>query len=340
MNDKHTESPLVSIIIPAYNVESYIKDCITSIQQQTYSHIEIIPVNDGSTDTSGAIIDSMARDDTRIHPIHQKNSGVSAARNAGIEAAKGEWVVFVDGDDYLASDYVTYMLHLAQETGAELCCSLNCFTRKDEPQTSQESIRTLSPAEAIVLFLSPRTLIGSWNKIYKRDILIQQALRFSTDFAYGEGLLFYSQYAQYCTRVGVGNRKVYYYRRDVTTSATTKVNPAKLVNGFEALEALDQRIFLNEPRIQTALNLHKCLFSREAVAKLYVIRRKSDAAGEYCRFRKYLHSHALPYLFKSYVPRYYKALLIGTCLFPSLMAWLRNRKRQHLAAVAVRELHP
>ena len=115
--NKETSKSLVSIIIPAYNVEKYIEKCLSSILEQTYTNIEVVVVDDGSTDKTGQLIDSVTQQDSRVHVIHKKNAGVSAARNSGIEMSTGEYLVFVDGDDCIAHDYVEYMLSLIENTG-------------------------------------------------------------------------------------------------------------------------------------------------------------------------------------------------------------------------------
>ena len=107
---------LVSVIIPIYNVEAYLDRCIASVANQTYSHLEIILVDDGSTDRSPQICDDWAKKDPRIRAMHQANGGVSAARNTGLQAASGEWVMQVDSDDYIARESVAWLLRAAQET--------------------------------------------------------------------------------------------------------------------------------------------------------------------------------------------------------------------------------
>ena len=99
-----TEKPLVSFIIPIYNVAPYLEKCIMSVLNQSFENYEIIAVNDGSTDNSGEILEKFGKEDVRVHVITKKNGGVSSARNAGIAAAKGTWLYFVDGDDFLLPD--------------------------------------------------------------------------------------------------------------------------------------------------------------------------------------------------------------------------------------------
>ena len=104
--------PKISIIVPVYNVSSFLSKCIESICGQEYPFLEIILVDDGSTDESGKICDSYAEKDTRIKVIHKQNQGVSLARNTGLDVTTGQWICFVDGDDYIMPEYVSYMLAL------------------------------------------------------------------------------------------------------------------------------------------------------------------------------------------------------------------------------------
>ena len=106
---------LVSIIVPVYNVEQYLRRCIESILSQTYHNFELILVDDGSTDSSGAICDEYALADERIHVIHKPNGGVSSARNAGIDTAKGEYILFVDSDDRVEPQHISNMIPSADE---------------------------------------------------------------------------------------------------------------------------------------------------------------------------------------------------------------------------------
>ena len=106
---------LISVIVPVYNVESYVAECIESIQNQTYMNLEIILVDDGSKDMSGDICDQYAAYDERIKVIHQENGGLSAARNTGIEAANGDYISFVDSDDYIGLTLFEDMLQLLKE---------------------------------------------------------------------------------------------------------------------------------------------------------------------------------------------------------------------------------
>ena len=118
---------MLSVIVPAYNLENYIEECIQSICTQTYSDIEIIVINDGSVDKTGEICDRLNAEDKRIHVIHQSNKGVMAARIRGVNEAKGKWISFVDGDDYL--DRNMYSAMLSNCAGSDL---ITCGLRREE----------------------------------------------------------------------------------------------------------------------------------------------------------------------------------------------------------------
>ena len=121
MNKKNKiNEPLITIIVPVYNGEKYIDQCINSILNQEYKNIELILVNDGSKDNSKLILDNWAKRESKIKVIHQENSGVSVARNKGIEMAQGSYITFVDVDDYVAKDYISYYYNLIKEYDAQI----------------------------------------------------------------------------------------------------------------------------------------------------------------------------------------------------------------------------
>ena len=112
--------PMISVIVPVYNVESYLARCVDSILTQTYQNLEVILVDDGSKDNSGVICDDYARRDSRVNVIHKENGGLSSARNAGIEAAGGEYLAFVDSDDWIEPDAYERLLSAMQKHAAKL----------------------------------------------------------------------------------------------------------------------------------------------------------------------------------------------------------------------------
>ena len=121
--------PKLSVIVPVYNTEKYLRECIDSILAQTFTDFELILVDDGSTDGSGVLCDSLAQTDDRIRVIHKENGGLSDARNAGLVQAKGTWLLFVDGDDYVEPDAMAHMQSLLEQHHAQIihCCLRNVY---------------------------------------------------------------------------------------------------------------------------------------------------------------------------------------------------------------------
>lgn len=150
------DKELVSIIIPAYNVEKYIERCLHSITGQTYQAIEIIVVDDGSTDSTGEILDRYAISDSRMKVIHTKNGGVSAARNIGLENAGGEFLSFVDADDLVAPHYIERLMEILQITGTDIstCCAV------DVSENSVSEHWPIPLSAPIVLEIAPRGIGG------------------------------------------------------------------------------------------------------------------------------------------------------------------------------------
>lgn len=326
---------VVSIIIPCYNVEKYVENSIKSICSQSYKYLEIIPVDDGATDNTSLILDKLAKEDQRIRVIHKRNGGVSSARNTGLEAAKGDYVVFVDGDDYLAPDFVEYMLGIAQASGAEMCLSKNCFTIDHEEQVKDDSLDVLSPAQATAFLLSPRVIVGCWNKIFKKSFIDRFQLSFLTDLYYGEGLYFITRAAQLANRVAVGNRKVYYYRRNNEVSATSKYNINKYYNGEKSLNRIHDDLVIKDPQIEQMFSLHKSMFCIGALSQTYAHHLQKEHKEDCKHWRSILKCNLDKLLPSRKVSLYRKTLLISGYLCPGLVCKLDIWRRKRIANKSV-----
>ena len=162
----------ISVIVPVYNVERYLPECLDSILSQDYSSLEILLVDDGSTDTSGAICDDYARRDSRIRAIHQQNAGAGAAKNTGLRAATGEYLAFVDSDDTLLPGAYSYMVSLLEENGADVvqCMHQNVFPDAVEPMIVMPGRERFSVLDYMMLFPFDWTCALLWNKIYRREL--------------------------------------------------------------------------------------------------------------------------------------------------------------------------
>lgn len=171
-------NPLISVVVPVYNVEQYLHRCVDSILAQTYEHLEVILVDDGAKDSSGAICDDYAGKDSRVKVIHKENGGLSSARNAGIDIARGEYLAFVDSDDWVEPDAYGYMLQRMLEYGVKLVCG----GRYDvNGGTGEKKIGLCFPKEECVTGEELVRRIFTWDgcdssacdKLYHRSLFAQ-----------------------------------------------------------------------------------------------------------------------------------------------------------------------
>lgn len=256
---------LVSIIVPVYNVEHYIETCVNSLINQTYKSIEIILIDDGSTDGCPTIIDQLAKLDQRIFVVHQKNEGVSAARNAGLEHSSGDYIMFVDGDDWVDPDYVLYFLELLNETGALIGMNKNNFSVSKTKTTEKKY--TVKAEKVIEMIYLDEIFVAVWNKIYSRRLLVDNNIFFDSSIWYGEGMLFNIQCLQYVDAVAVGEKSVYHQTYN-PNSAMRKFNLESNLCGIKSLEIQRKIWEKHTPAIEKAWEYHKYRFNRSIASGL------------------------------------------------------------------------
>lgn len=216
--------PVITIVIPVYNVENYLKRCLDSIINQTYSSLEIILVDDGSSDKSPEICDKYARKDTRIRVIHKINEGVSVARNVGIENATGKYLCFVDSDDFLPKHSIESlykgMLH------ARVNLSIGAWTRITLKGTYcnryPEQIVEKSNKYGWMDALDMPEMKGPVAKLFDANIIKENALRFPEKILVSEDTIFVYQYTSFCDSICIIDQSVYYYNRLSLNSTTTR----------------------------------------------------------------------------------------------------------------------
>lgn len=223
----------VSVIIPVYNVALYLKRCVDSVTAQSYPYLEIILVDDGSKDESPLLCDQLAQADTRIQVIHKKNAGLSAARNSGIDIATGDYIMFVDSDDWIHPEYIQTLIRPMQETGArismgerEVCHEVTKF------QEHQKNYSIIPIDEAIPRMLKGEW-ISAWGKIYETSLF--KSIRFpegrnNEDYA----ILIYL--FEQCEQICHTNDIVYYYfvrEGSITHSKLNNHSFDEYINGQE-----------------------------------------------------------------------------------------------------------
>lgn len=202
-------NPLISLVIPVYNVEKYLPRCMETVFAQTYDNFEIILVDDGSTDSSGKMCDEYAAKDDRVRVFHKENGGLSDARNFGVQKARGDLVSFIDSDDCVTEDYLQYLYDLKEKYGADMACADSIVVK--EGKTPKVSIikpeeKKLNTEESLRRIC--HTSVSACHKLYKKDILLEHP--------YPKGRL-YEDTAVTCRIVAssdntaFSNKIIYYY---------------------------------------------------------------------------------------------------------------------------------
>ena len=182
--------PLVSIIIPVYNVEQHIKDTVKSVQEQTYKHVEIMLIDDGSLDGSGIICDELSKSDKRVRVIHQKNQGVTKARKHGIEASTGEWIVFLDGDDQLLPNTIEYFVTAALEKNVDIVQTPNISVCGDARKLNRMGAKGIYNKKGYLSLLANQRITGGiGGKIIRKTLFDTDTLNIPTDITNNEDML-------------------------------------------------------------------------------------------------------------------------------------------------------
>ena len=228
MND----DTLISVIIPIYNVEKYIKQCIESVLKQTYKKIEIILVDDGSPDQCGEICDEYVKRDERIRVIHKKNGGLSDARNKGLEMSSGEYVIFIDSDDYIAPTMIEKLFLACEKFDAQIAtCFFERVEGKHETREKQSELQLVTKRRyggkelLVSLYSTTNSPIAfvAWNKLYKKDLFLSNNIRYPVG-KYHEDTFTTYKLIYMSTYVVVINEILYFYRvrpESITTEAFT-----------------------------------------------------------------------------------------------------------------------
>ena len=237
--------PQVSIIVPAYNVENYIERCLNSLVNQTFKDIEIITINDGSTDKSLELLNKYAKEDIRVSVIDLGDEGVSYCRNLGVEKANGKYIMFVDSDDWIDSNMIEAMYKKAEENKLDLVMCSYIREFKDhskekrfnlpeeiiykEDKVKNELLRKLvGPVKEELLNPEMLDALGTvWGKLYRADILKENKLKFVdlSEIGSAEDTLFNIFTFNYLKKVMFLNKPMYHYWRDNPKSVTSQYNP-------------------------------------------------------------------------------------------------------------------
>lgn len=230
MEKRVTANPLVSIIVPVYNIEQNLRKCVESLLRQTYPVLEVILVNDGSTDDSGTVCDEFVERDSRVRVLHQANGGVSSARNAGLSSSRGDYICFVDGDDYVEDDFVQLLLEnsIRFDAGISSCGYVRHTGGTATGQRTREIIVHDRISGAVESIRNPALHASVWNHMFVRHIV--DRLNFSTLMTIGEDDLFTSLAYFRASRSVHDSAQKYHYiiRQDSAMQSRSRLNEDRL----------------------------------------------------------------------------------------------------------------
>lgn len=274
----------ISVIVPIYNVEKYLIQCINNIINQTYKNLEIILVDDGSPDNCGVICDEYSNKDERIKVIHKKNGGLSDARNAGLEIATGDFISFVDGDDWIDTDTYEIMMNNIMMYNADIVvCNINyVYNEKSKPKYDEENIHIFNSEEAMNELIHDGLVQAVvWNKIYKKELL--DNMQFKVGKLNEDEFFTYKICAKAEKIVYIPNT-LYQYRQRANSIMGT-YSPKRL-DGVEALYERLQFIQLNFPKLynkEKIIFCNICIYNYQMLLKYDIDNDKAKRYLTSCR---------------------------------------------------------
>lgn len=310
---------MISVIIPVYNVAVYLPECIASVLSQDYPALEIILIDDGSTDGSGAICDAYAQKDSRIQVIHQPNCGAAAAKNAGLQAATGEYLSFVDSDDFLEPGAYSHMVRLLQEHEADVvqCSYRDVFKDHTADHLLSRKKNVLAAGDFLALFTKDWTCALLWDKLYKRSlfdgIFFETGHKIDDEFFTYRGIL-------NAGKILRDDRIVYNYRKRASSVMLSPASARQIV--ADRTDYLSKRrtdVIAHFPQLRQAYDSHfldmMIILSRDANATAENIQMIRQHLKSY--FREKEHSK----------PDYHLLPALARLLFGSTGQILRHRRQ-------------
>lgn len=276
------DTPLVSVIVPVYKVEKYLRRCVDSIVNQTYPEFELLLVDDGSPDNCGKICDEYEEKYSFIRVIHQKNQGLSAARNNAVSFTCGDYITFIDSDDYVTADYIEYLVGLLQQYGADISVGgyVYQFEGKEivipREETKSEYIDTEKALE--YMNYGKGFSVFAWGKLYKRELI--------EAFPYPDGKLYEDLATTYriisaSSGVAYGNKQIYYWVQRAGSTTRSEFNEKQL-DGIEAAKA--QLAFFTEHHPE-AVPAAKARYEAKIVELLSLALKSNHSREHYRRIK-------------------------------------------------------
>lgn len=208
--------PDISVIVPVYNVEQYLRECIDSILAQTYANFELLLVDDGSTDSSGSICDYYARLDSRVHVIHKSNGGVSSARNLALDYSSGEWICYVDGDDWVVHDYLEKLYKKAINDVCDIVFCDFYFSNRGNIRLYKTYSWDKQSIDGLGQYIAT-VWTTVWGSIHKKSLYIDNNFKSPIGTSYSEDFYLMVRLCYKAVRIAKIDEPLYYYRQQVNS---------------------------------------------------------------------------------------------------------------------------
>ena len=308
----------ISVIVPVYNVEAYLERCVESILQQTYAHFELILINDGSTDSSGQICYHLASQYENIKVYHIENSGVSNARNMGIQLATGSWVTFIDSDDFVTQDYLATLASAVEGVNVGFAIAplhhikngivtdLPPHSGKTELWSTEETMKEL--------LMTTRTSFFPVAKLFKRDLLADE--KFNTNYHLAEDALFLTELLlkTRCSSVFIDKPVYYYDHRE--GSATTSVNQ-HVFDTIEVYKQIIAQVSQAFPNLKYELINREC-WSYITVYDKIIFTSREEYQKEKAELRNWIVQHRHEIWKDAYFTTFRKVAILSLVISPWL----------------------
>lgn len=291
--------PAISIIVPVYNSEKYLRRCIDSILAQTFSDFELLLIDDGSTDSSSLICDEYAQKDSHVRVFHKENGGVSSSRNLGLDNAQSEWITFVDSDDFVSSNFCEILLD--NENEDLVICSFEVFGNENHKNRLKKSCCSKKELSLIlnecllkVHFTTP------WGKLFKKEILDTVKLRFPSNIDSTEDTLFVYTYMLYINSIRTKSDIIYYYRHTGYGLSFQNLSIEKAIYTMNILCSIIKSL-------EKEYNTNLSYTYHHTINYIYVrvirfIKSNTLALSQRMFFIKKIHSQLPPSFLKEYLP--------------------------------------
>lgn len=321
------ESVLISVIIPVYNVENYLDECLESVTRQTYKNLEIILIDDGSTDRSARICNAWRNKDKRIKVIHKENEGLGIARNVGLEHATGKYIMFLDSDDFWELNTVEILYNSIKDDGDVVYCGYKVFYDQDKvtlkPVTQKKEKIKKENVNSIIL-----NIVGalpSWKDdivipmsvcfaMYSLEIIQTNRLKFFSERELiSEDIFFNIDFLEKSSRVILISDCLYNYRKNVMTSLTTKYNPERFSKDIILYHALEDRLLKIFDRDEFIVRLQRTFLGR---VRSNIIRAEKEAMNTHDEILRICCDMDVQEVLKEYPyhKNKFKLVLFNTCI--------------------------